>query len=197
MNLIRDIVQGGSASDSEMPAHEGGSHQPGSHDSGSDTEASYPAAPVIAPHNLVPIRKFNRTNSAPTTVTMPPRFHASSPASSANSTPEPPNTVAHSGSGGRGPCTTCGRTHSPMWRKGPLGPSTLCNACGLKYAKDPSLLNNVSRASAVPVTAGDRPRGSHGSRDIAGPCRSCNRKESPLWRRVSLFSIYLRDRHSS
>ncbi|TRM59280.1 blue light receptor [Schizophyllum amplum] len=32
-------------------------------------------------------------------------------------------------------CITCGRTDSPEWRKGPLGPKTLCNACGLRWAK--------------------------------------------------------------
>ena len=32
-------------------------------------------------------------------------------------------------------CTTCGRTDSPDWRKGPKGPKTLCNACGLRWAK--------------------------------------------------------------
>ncbi|KAH8831227.1 white collar 2 type of transcription factor [Flagelloscypha sp. PMI_526] len=32
-------------------------------------------------------------------------------------------------------CSACGRTDSPEWRKGPMGPKTLCNACGLRYAK--------------------------------------------------------------
>ncbi|CAE6354893.1 unnamed protein product [Rhizoctonia solani] len=32
-------------------------------------------------------------------------------------------------------CVTCGRTDSPEWRKGPLGAKTLCNACGLRWAK--------------------------------------------------------------
>ncbi|KAM5531739.1 hypothetical protein V8D89_014588 [Ganoderma adspersum] len=32
-------------------------------------------------------------------------------------------------------CVTCGRTDSPEWRKGPHGPKTLCNACGLRWAK--------------------------------------------------------------
>ncbi|PPQ98850.1 hypothetical protein CVT24_003403 [Panaeolus cyanescens] len=32
-------------------------------------------------------------------------------------------------------CITCGRTDSPEWRKGPQGPKTLCNACGLRWAK--------------------------------------------------------------
>jgi len=46
-------------------------------------------------------------------------------------------------------CITCGRTDSPEWRKGPLGPKTLCNACGLRWAKhmrkvdDPLLAEGV------------------------------------------------------
>ncbi|KAF9482824.1 GATA-domain-containing protein [Pholiota conissans] len=32
-------------------------------------------------------------------------------------------------------CKICGRTDSPEWRKGPDGPKTLCNACGLRWAK--------------------------------------------------------------
>ncbi|KAF9454604.1 GATA-domain-containing protein [Macrolepiota fuliginosa MF-IS2] len=32
-------------------------------------------------------------------------------------------------------CRKCGRTDSPEWRKGPDGPKTLCNACGLRWAK--------------------------------------------------------------
>ncbi|KAL0094297.1 GATA-type zinc finger transcription factor [Phycomyces blakesleeanus] len=32
-------------------------------------------------------------------------------------------------------CTDCGTTASPEWRKGPQGSKTLCNACGLRWAK--------------------------------------------------------------
>ncbi|KND04143.1 white collar 2 protein [Spizellomyces punctatus DAOM BR117] len=32
-------------------------------------------------------------------------------------------------------CQHCGTNESPEWRKGPAGPKTLCNACGLAYAK--------------------------------------------------------------
>ncbi|KAI9019997.1 hypothetical protein CLU79DRAFT_756670 [Phycomyces nitens] len=32
-------------------------------------------------------------------------------------------------------CTDCGTTSSPEWRKGPQGSKTLCNACGLRWAK--------------------------------------------------------------
>ncbi|KAF2069438.1 hypothetical protein CYY_009241 [Polysphondylium violaceum] len=32
-------------------------------------------------------------------------------------------------------CTSCGTTQTPEWRKGPAGGKSLCNACGLHYAK--------------------------------------------------------------
>jgi len=32
-------------------------------------------------------------------------------------------------------CTDCGTLESPEWRRGPGGPKTLCNACGLRWAK--------------------------------------------------------------
>jgi len=32
-------------------------------------------------------------------------------------------------------CSNCGTTSTPEWRKGPEGPRTLCNACGLKLNK--------------------------------------------------------------
>eukprot|EP00127_Corallochytrium_limacisporum_P000917 Clim_evm1s33 gene=Clim_evmTU1s33 len=32
-------------------------------------------------------------------------------------------------------CSECHTTQSPEWRRGPLGPKTMCNACGLRYAK--------------------------------------------------------------
>ncbi len=32
-------------------------------------------------------------------------------------------------------CTDCATLDSPEWRRGPSGPKTLCNACGLRWAK--------------------------------------------------------------
>ncbi|KAH6983794.1 hypothetical protein EDB80DRAFT_246585 [Ilyonectria destructans] len=34
-----------------------------------------------------------------------------------------------------GRCHSCNRIDTPEWRRGPDGPKTLCNACGLHYAK--------------------------------------------------------------
>ncbi|KAG6783441.1 hypothetical protein POTOM_012889 [Populus tomentosa] len=31
---------------------------------------------------------------------------------------------------------SCNTDDTPMWRTGPLGPKTLCNACGIKYRKE-------------------------------------------------------------
>ncbi|XP_056844831.1 GATA transcription factor 29-like [Raphanus sativus] len=35
-------------------------------------------------------------------------------------------------------CTNknCNAINTPMWRKGPLGPKSLCNACGIKFRKE-------------------------------------------------------------
>ncbi|KAJ4144583.1 hypothetical protein LMH87_003462 [Akanthomyces muscarius] len=35
-------------------------------------------------------------------------------------------------------CHQCGEVNSPEWRPGPQGPGTLCNVCGLIYAKQES-----------------------------------------------------------
>ncbi|KAJ1417166.1 Zinc finger, GATA-type [Sesbania bispinosa] len=32
-------------------------------------------------------------------------------------------------------CTDCKTTKTPLWRGGPAGPKTLCNACGIRYRK--------------------------------------------------------------
>ncbi|OAY56084.1 GATA transcription factor 15 [Manihot esculenta] len=32
-------------------------------------------------------------------------------------------------------CTDCGTTKTPLWRGGPAGPKSLCNACGIRSRK--------------------------------------------------------------
>ncbi|KAF5357959.1 hypothetical protein D9756_001458 [Leucocoprinus leucothites] len=60
-------------------------------------------------------------------------------------------------------CRKCGRTDSPEWRKGPDGPKTLCNACGLRWAKQMRKFDepaeetgsNSSQPSSTPGTEGN------------------------------------------
>ena len=48
-------------------------------------------------------------------------------------------------------CHFCGRKETPEWRKGPAGPATLCNACGLQWAKKVRAQRNstASRSSTT------------------------------------------------
>ncbi|KAL6894398.1 hypothetical protein ACP4OV_008496 [Aristida adscensionis] len=60
--------------------------------------------------------------------------------------PEMDSSVEKQGSGSLDPderaasgepkaCTECGTTKTPLWRGGPCGPMSLCNACGIRYRK--------------------------------------------------------------
>ncbi|XP_019182594.1 PREDICTED: GATA transcription factor 19-like [Ipomoea nil] len=44
-------------------------------------------------------------------------------------------------------CANCDTTSTPLWRNGPRGPKSLCNACGIRYKKE------ERRASAAAATA--------------------------------------------
>lgn len=52
-------------------------------------------------------------------------------------------------------CTGCGTDASPEWRTGPYGPRSLCNACGIRYAK---------------------------GKQAPRSCRDCGATTSPEWR---------------
>jgi len=47
--------------------------------------------------------------------------------------PEPKKRRGRAAAPGR--CHSCNRAETPEWRRGPDGARTLCNACGLHYAK--------------------------------------------------------------
>ncbi|KAJ1970804.1 hypothetical protein H4R35_005645, partial [Dimargaris xerosporica] len=51
-------------------------------------------------------------------------------------------------------CTDCGTVESPEWRKGPQGPKTLCNACGLRWAKKNKKQDIDAAAAAAAAAAG-------------------------------------------
>ncbi|KZT25136.1 hypothetical protein NEOLEDRAFT_1203914 [Neolentinus lepideus HHB14362 ss-1] len=65
-------------------------------------------------------------------------------------------------------CLGCNATSTPEWRRGPMGPRTLCNACGLVYAK---LIKKRTREAARGRGGGSgrgRAGGQHGFGEDAG-----------------------------
>jgi len=55
-------------------------------------------------------------------------------------------------------CHFCGRKDTPEWRKGPAGPATLCNACGLQWAKKVrAQRSSTSSRSSTTTTSQDVP----------------------------------------
>ncbi|XP_006654834.2 GATA transcription factor 15 [Oryza brachyantha] len=75
-------------------------------------------------------------------------------------------------------CANCSTTSTPLWRNGPRGPKSLCNACGIRYKKE------ERRAAA---TADGNGAGSHGftahrargSSAKAAPAVTCSEETSP------------------
>ncbi|GAA5864226.1 hypothetical protein JCM8547_001299 [Rhodosporidiobolus lusitaniae] len=45
-------------------------------------------------------------------------------------------------------CESCGTVNSPEWRKGPTGAKSLCNACGLRYARSVTRQKKQAEAAA-------------------------------------------------
>ena len=62
--------------------------------------------------------------------------------------------ATHNPDGSIKSCGACGQTKTPMWRRGPKGPSQLCNACGAKW-KAGRL--NVPDVPPPPVFGKDNP----------------------------------------
>lgn len=52
-------------------------------------------------------------------------------------------------------CTDCGTLDSPEWRRGPNGPKTLCNACGLRWAKQEKKRSGTATGSKLTPNGND------------------------------------------
>ncbi|KAF6173628.1 hypothetical protein GIB67_022987 [Kingdonia uniflora] len=46
-------------------------------------------------------------------------------------------------------CSDCKTFKTPLWRSGPEGPKTLCNACGIKYRKRKRVVNVFSNNEII------------------------------------------------
>ena len=105
--------------------------------------------PTSPPSSTIPKRRLSISTSAPPSPkrptkppkTSPSKFRKaiSNPASGTvtpargSSPPGESGSVGGGGSSGGKKCSYCKTENTPMWRKGPGGPKTLCNACGVKY----------------------------------------------------------------
>ncbi|CAN6457157.1 unnamed protein product [Victoria cruziana] len=54
-------------------------------------------------------------------------------------------------------CVDCNTTKTPLWRSGPLGPKSLCNACGIRHHK----ARRAKAAAAAAAAAAEAEGGSH------------------------------------
>ncbi|KAH6827277.1 hypothetical protein C2S53_001856 [Perilla frutescens var. hirtella] len=83
------------------------------------------------------------------------------PSSSPSSKPHRAGTNANAASSAGDPllarrCANCDTTSTPLWRNGPRGPKSLCNACGIRYKKE------ERRATAAAATSsGATANGAH------------------------------------
>ncbi|OVA02576.1 zinc finger protein [Macleaya cordata] len=46
-------------------------------------------------------------------------------------------------------CSDCQTTKTPLWRGGPAGPKSLCNACGIRYRKKRRALLGLNKVGAI------------------------------------------------
>lgn len=79
----------------------------------------------------------------------------SSPTESNTSSPKKPSPRSTDNTNMSKECSYCGRKTTPMWRRGPQGPGTLCNACGVKWRHGKILCDNNSgeTTTSSPSTA--------------------------------------------
>eukprot|EP00850_Spirogloea_muscicola_P022618 SM000304S11840 [mRNA] locus=s304:112456:113481:+ [translate_table: standard] len=61
--------------------------------------------------------------------------------------PAAPLSAVEDGSKALRVCAHCGTTKTPLWRNGPPGPKSLCNACGIRHKK----LGKKAAATGLPI----------------------------------------------
>ena len=86
--------------------------------------------------------------------------------------------ATHNPDGSIKSCGACGKTKTPMWRRGPKGPSQLCNACGAKWkagrlivpdVPPPPILNDVLPVRHVKPPVPSAPSLPPTGADVHGP----------------------------
>lgn len=86
-------------------------------------------------------------------------------------------------------CVHCLNTETPLWRAGPDGPKTLCNACGVRYKKGKLVLYKdnegnvtaVKRSDSLPVHVPPAPK-KPSRKVVTAPCPAASlvKSSSPV-----------------
>ncbi|CAL0306873.1 unnamed protein product [Lupinus luteus] len=53
-------------------------------------------------------------------------------------------------------CADCGTSKTPLWRGGPAGPKSLCNACGIRSRKRKRAILGLSKSNSDVIRKGKR-----------------------------------------
>ncbi|KAL4556226.1 hypothetical protein LXL04_038870 [Taraxacum kok-saghyz] len=64
-------------------------------------------------------------------------------------------------------CVDCKTSKTPLWRSGPAGPKTLCNACGIRYRKKKSPIGSDKKVEKQPPSPASSPSSSSCSTSAA------------------------------
>lgn len=93
-------------------------------------------------------------------------------------------------------CEFCGTMETPMWRRGPTGKGTLCNACGVKWSlkfrkragKKASKVEKISRDDANQQRQSSRKKitSKKSSDEPADSMADCNLEDSPSHSHIGL-----------
>ncbi|GAU37470.1 hypothetical protein TSUD_207060 [Trifolium subterraneum] len=76
-----------------------------------------------------------------------------------------PNTTVSSENSPKKTCADCGTSKTPLWRGGPAGPKSLCNACGIRSRKKKRAILGISKGNNEEGTKkGRKSNGSGGSK---------------------------------
>ncbi|XP_020228280.1 GATA transcription factor 16 [Cajanus cajan] len=63
-------------------------------------------------------------------------------------------------------CADCGTTKTPLWRGGPAGPKSLCNACGIRSRKKKRAILGISKGTTEDLRKGKRNNAAAFKRDV-------------------------------
>lgn len=67
-------------------------------------------------------------------------------------------------------CSDCNTTTTPLWRSGPRGPKSLCNACGIRQRKARRAMQAAAESGTITKIKEKKPRTSH----VAQYKKQCN-----------------------